>query len=422
MTSPAVVWPEPAGRASRGLLELLDEDMSRRRRISIAPGRVNLLGGHTDYNDGFVLPVAVDRYVSCAFAEGVEHTEHTERTGPKGKALEFVSLDFGDRFMLDITDIDRYRESADAFERLTGGPKNRWRRYVAGVVIEMEAAGSSIPTGLGVIAGDVPLGSGLSSSAALEAAVYLALNNGGATPEAALLCQRAENRWVGVPCGVMDQFTSFMAEAGKALFLDCRDLTWRNIPLPAGTAVTVIDSGVQRELADGEYLKRRQEIETSLTILRKVTGPLESLRDLSPEVFEEVEDILPEPLRSRVQHVVDANARVREGVTRLVLEESEGFGELMVDCHLSLAHLYEVSTSELDLIVERSLTVDGVFGARLTGAGFGGCCVVFHREGCEGPLRERVEKGLESEFGRRPTVHHLHSADGAGVYPIEDQI
>lgn len=409
MTSSGQVWPEPARRAIRGLRNLLDEGESGGRRISIAPGRVNLLGGHTDYNDGFVLPVAVDRYVTCAFAER------------EGKTLAFVSLDFDGRLSLDLKGINRYRDEAGAFEKLTGGPQNRWQRYVAGVVLEMEAAGLSIPAGLGVIAGDVPLGSGLSSSAALEAAVYMVLDGGGATPEAALLCQRAENRWAGVPCGVMDQFTSFMAQAGKALYLDCRDLICRNIPLPPGTAVTVIDSGVRRELADGEYLKRRQEIETSLTILRKVTGPLESLRDLSPEVFEEVEDILPEPLRSRVEHVVGAIARVREGVTRLALEESAGFGELMVDCHRSLAHLYEVSTTELDTIVECALTVEGVFGARLTGAGFGGSCVVFHREGCEESLREAVENGFEGEFGRHPPVHHLHSAGGARVYPIEDQ-
>jgi galactokinase len=283
----------------------------------------------------------------------------------------------------------------------------------------MSAAGLPVAEGLAVIAGNVPLGSGLSSSAALEAALCLALGNGRASPEAALLCQRAENRWAGVPCGIMDQFTSFMAEEGRALFLDCRDLSWRNIELPAGTAMTVVDSGVRRELAASEYAKRRQEIETALVILRKVAGPLPALRDLTPEAFAEAEDLLPEPLRSRVEHVVGAIARVREGVTCLALADSAGFGALMVECHRSLAHLYEVSIPELDRIVELALAVEGVFGARLTGAGFGGCVIVFHGEGCSEALRREVTEGFEKRFGRQPAVHLLRAAGGARVGPIE---
>jgi len=399
-------WPEPARRAIAALGELAGVDEAGRGRIAIAPGRVNLLGGHTDYNDGYVLPVAVDRRVTCAFAERV------------GDTLEFVSLDFDDRFIIELADLQWYREDAETFETLVGGKENRWRRYVLGVVLEMSAADLPVPAGLGVIAGDVPLGSGLSSSAALEAAVYLALGRGESTPEAARLCQRAENHWVGVPCGIMDQFASFMAEEGRAIFLDCRDLSWRNIDLPPGTAVTVVDSGVRRELAVSEYAKRRQEIETALTILRKVVGELPALRDLTPEVFMEVDDLLPEPLRSRVDHVVGAISRVREGVTSLALDDRDRFGELMVECHQSLAYLYEVSIPELDRIVELALTVEGVFGARLTGAGFGGCAVVFHEEGCAVELRERVEEGFESDFGRLPSIHHLRSAGGAEVWPI----
>ncbi len=407
MTAFGQEWPEPARRAITGLQELVGADEGGRARIALAPGRVNLLGGHTDYNDGYVLPVAVDRRVTCAFAERAEGM------------LEFVSLDFDDRFIIDPRDLPRYREDDGAFERLAGGRENRWRRYAAGVALEMSAAGLPVPAGLGVIAGDVPLGSGLSSSAALEAAVYLALSNDRATPEAALLCQRAENRWAGVPCGIMDQFASFMAEEGRALFLDCRDLSWHNIDLPAGTAVTVVDSGVRRELAASEYVKRRQEIETALTILRKVAGPLPALRDLTPEVFAEVDDLLPEPLRSRVDHVVGAIARVKEGVTSLALGDTVRFGELMVECHQSLACLYEVSIPELDRIVELALTVEGVFGARLTGAGFGGCSVVFHDNECAEALRQTVTDGFEKNFGRRPPIHHLRSAGGAGVWSVE---
>ena len=408
-------WPEPARRARQGFRDQTGSDPDR---IAIAPGRVNLLGGHIDYNDGYVLPVAVDRYVAAAFAE-LRGEGQGEKQG-QGRRLEFVSLDFDDRFAVDGGELARCGSEPDRFEALVGDGEHRWRRYAAGVAVEMAAAGIEVPAGVVVIAGNVPLGAGLSSSAALEGAVYLALSGGMATPEAASLCQEAENRWAGVPCGIMDQFASFMAAEGTALFLDCRDLTWRHIALPAGAAVTVIDSGVQRELATSGYRKRRQEIETALTILRKVAGPLPALRDLEPAVFEEVEDLLPEPLRSRVAHVVGGIVRVREGVTRLALGDAAGFGELMVACHRSLAENYEVSRPELDRIVELALGVDGVWGARLTGAGFGGCGVVLHQEECAPALRETVAAGFETDFGRPPEIHHLRTAGGAVVRPLQE--
>lgn len=398
----------PAVRALKGLEELVRRSCRPEGiegadiRVAVAPGRVNLMGGHTDYNEGYVLPVAVDRFVSCALAP--------DDSG----SVEFHSLDFDDSFTLEIDRIGEVGADREEFERLAGGAESRWRRYAAGVILEMAGAGMPVQPGVASIAGDVPLASGLSSSAALEVSVFTAFSPGvGATPEAALLCQRAENRWAGVPCGVMDQFTSMLAEEGKALFLDCRSLEYKNIELPDRCAFTVVDSGVRRELADGRYRRRRQEVETALETLRKVAGPLRSLRDLPPRDFAEVEDLLPNTLRRRVEHVVGAIERVPRAVTHIVTGQVEEFGRLMTECHRSLAELYEVSIPELDVIVGAALKVDGVFGARLTGAGFGGSCVVFHREGCQEELDSAVAGAFEAEFSRAPVFHHLHSARGA---------
>lgn len=415
MTAPEPGLIAVARSAVEGLREVLRDSgrsvefQSADIRVSVAPGRVNLLGGHTDYNEGFVLPVAVDRFVSCALYPG--------DTG----ILEFHSLDLGDSFQLDLASLDELRDDPDRFDELAGGCRAMWRRYVAGVILEMDEAGIPVVSGIAAITGNIPIGSGLSSSAALEVSVYLACGKGaGATVEAALLCQRAENRWAGVPCGIMDQYTSLLAEAGKAIFLDCRHLTCRHVPLPEGCAITVINSGIQRELADGEYRRRRLEIESALGILRKAVGPIAALRDLPAGDLAEVEDLLPQPLLKRVEHVVGAIERVEKGAVSLTLGERERFGELMVECHRSLAERYEVSIEELDLIVESAISVDGVYGARLTGAGFGGCCVVFHREGCREELESAVAGAYRARSWKEPVFHHLSAAPGARVLNAED--
>lgn len=407
-------WPDAARRALEGLrinlaLAGLDEEPEGvRARIAVAPGRVNLLGGHTDYSQGYVLPAAVDRYTACALAE-TAGAAHAGR-----RHLRFWSESFDDRLDLDLDRLDEFIGSPQAFEELVEGEACRWRRYVAGVVLELHLSGHPIPAGIGVVSGDVPIGSGLSSSAALELAVHTALAPEMAPgPETALRCQRAENRWAGVPCGIMDQFASLMGREAHAIFLDCRDLRYRRVLLPENSAITVVDSGIRRELAESAYACRRREVETAVGILRKVAGPIESLRDMTPQRFEEFEDFLPEPLRRRARHVVYAIARVPEGVSHLALGEAEAFGRLMRECHDSLATQYEVSTPELDRIVSSACGVEGVLGARLTGAGFGGCCVVLHEAGCEEPLRTAVQNAFEPSRPVRLTFYHLTAADGA---------
>jgi galactokinase len=383
-----------AGRVARAL--------PGRAWTALAPGRINLLGEHTDYSEGFVLPAAVDRFCACAFEPAA------------GGRLHLHSLDLEDAFEVEPGALDTPAAVPAAFAALTRPGPQGWRRYALGVLIEVHRAGLAVPAGRLVISGDVPVGAGLSSSAALEAALYTALVTEGPPPlEAAALCRRAENLWAGVPCGLMDQFASFLGRSGHALLLDCRDLSWRPVPLPAGVRLTVVDSGVERKLADGAYARRRAELETALGILRRLAGPLTSLREVTPALFEELEDLLPDPLRRRVRHVVSSIARVPRGVTALALGDAAVFGRLMYDCHSSLARDYEVSRPELDGIVESSARVEGVLGARLTGAGFGGCCVVLHRTGCEAALAERVEADFLDRFGHRPVCHHLDTADGA---------
>jgi len=404
---------DPIVRAQEGARafgeELAREGFTARGPLQtgLAPGRVNLLGEHADYSEGYVMPAAINRHVAAAFSPG-------SAPGRSAALLHFQSLDFTDSFALDLARLADLRADPGLFARVTGGPGTRWRRYAAGIVLELDAIGDPPPPGLVTIAGNVPLGAGLSSSAALEAALYTALATDPApVPEAALLCQRAENRWAGVPCGIMDQFASFMGQAGRLLFLDCRTLEYRRLELPAGSTLTVIESGVRRELADGAYRERRHQIETAVELLRRFIGPVTTLRDVPPEDFPEFEDLLPEPLRSRVEHVLGAIARVREGVRALTLGQGRAFGELMTACHHSLAGLYEVSTPELDLITESALQVAGVLGARLTGAGFGGCCVVLHEQEARDELVAAVRSAWGERFGSEPVFHHLSAADGA---------
>ena len=415
-THPASAAPDAARRA----LALLG---GKPARVAVAPGRVNLLGGHTDYSEGYVLPAAVDRFVACAFLPSSSSSSAASSSSSASSAgspsspdaagpLTFVSEAFDDRFELDPSLLQACLDDRRIFEQLTSGGERGWRRYVTGVALELFADGHPLPAGTAAVAGDVPIGSGLSSSAALELAVHLALAPQlQPSAEVALRCQRAENRWAGMPCGIMDQLASALGRADHALLIDCRDLSCRPVPLPSGARITVVDSGISRDLAGGSYANRRNEIETAVEILRKALGPIRSLRDVSSAEFEEVEDLLPQPLRNRALHVVAAIERARAGAAHLALGEVDDFGRLMKACHDSLAALYEVSIPELDLIVERAMATDGVFGARLTGAGFGGCCVVLHEEGAE----ETLAAGIRSAFGGHGAGESVGQGVGQGA-------
>jgi galactokinase len=378
-------------------------------RVVRGPGRVNLIGEHTDYNGGFVMPMALEAAVRLAL---VPHAE---------PHVVLWSEQFAERAAFDLGAADL---PADA---------PHWLRYPFMVARVLAEEGVPLVGFKAVVQGDVPVGSGLSSSAAYEVASALAFLVAGrpdvdagpaagiaeayglTTGRLAVLCQQAEHR-VGVRCGIMDQFISLHGRAGHAIVLDCRDLSYEAAPLPAGrAAVVVIDSGVRRKLTSGAYNERRGQCEDGAGRLRKFDDSIRQLRDVSVALFETHADALPQVVRRRCRHVITENARVRESVAALKAGDLERFGGLINASHDSLRDDYEVSGPELDLLVEIARGVPGVLGSRLTGAGFGGCTVTLARPEAVEPLRQAVLGRYPQETGLQPRVWISNAADGAAV-------
>jgi len=323
--------------------------------VGRAPGRVNLIGEHTDYNDGFVLPTTIDRHVEVVARKRSD------------RQVRIVAADLGERRENNLDNPIDYTDSG-------------WLPYVLGVVHELSQRGR-IELGVDVVfRGTVPRGAGLSSSAALEVATALALDtvfNLWLNPiEMARLCRDVEHRYAGVRCGIMDQFTSRLGRSDHALLIDCRSLEARHVPMPLdGHRLVIVDSGVRRELADSAYNQRRTECEEAVALLREVETSITSLRDVTPDMLSTLENRLPPDLFARCRHVVSENHRVLEACERLAAGDLPAFGRLMNASHLSLRNDFEVSHPALDRLVEEAHRVDGVLGARLTGAGFGGSTV-----------------------------------------------
>jgi galactokinase len=305
--------------------------------LARAPGRVNLIGDHTDYTGGLVLPMAIDRWTVVEMEPGLPW-------------LELVSADDDDPVMLPVD------EPVDP-ARLPPG----WVRYVAGVlaVVRPEVGG------IGFVRTDIPIGAGLSSSAALEVAVALALGFRGSALDLALACQQAEQIASGVPCGIMDQLASAAGVEGSALLIDCTKLSVSPVPVPDSAAVWVVDSGTRRQLTTSFYGVRRVQCEEAEVLI----GPL---RDAT---LADAETIAHDDLRRRARHVVTENQRVRDFASALGDGRLADAGALMVESHRSLRDDFDVSTRELDSLVDALQATPGVYGARLTGAGFGGCVV-----------------------------------------------
>jgi galactokinase len=324
--------------------------------IAAAPGRVNLLGEHPDYNDGFVLPVAIAQRTRVAM----------RRNGSDAFALHAVELGETVRFTLEQP------------------PADHFASYVYGCLVLARGQGAQVP-GLDIeVSSEVPMGVGLSSSAALEVATLRCLRTllGLSFDDVliAQLAQRAEIEFAGVRCGIMDQMASSLAATDRALLIDTRSLERRDVPLPAGSAVLVLDSGVPRTLAGSGYNQRRSECEAAAAALG-----VKSLRDV--QRLEDIERLADDVLRRRARHVFTENARVLQA---LECRDAAGFGKLMNASHASLRDDYQVSTPELDVLVSLLQAQPGVFGARLTGAGFGGACVALCRQGCVDAVAEAV--------------------------------
>jgi galactokinase len=356
--------------------------------ITRGPGRVNLIGDHTDYNDGFVLPMAIDRAVWIAL--------RPRRDGQ----VSVHSLDFGET--------REFSATSDAH-----GDQS-WVEYIHGVAWALRESGRPVCGWDGVTMGDVPVGAGLSSSAALELAAARAFaascNLDWAPTAMALLAQRAENEWVGVNCGIMDQLISAAGEAGHAMLIDCRTLETRAVPLPSGTAVVILDTATRRGLVGSAYNERRSQCESAA----RVFG-VKALRDVDLATFERRSPELNSVTRKRARHVITENARVLAAADALTAGDVQTVGRLMNESHDSLRDDFQVSRDELDIMAEIACALPGCHGARMTGAGFGGCAVALVNAADTTSFTRDVEREYERATGLRPAIYVCSAAQGASV-------
>jgi galactokinase len=361
-------------------------------RVVRAPGRVNLIGEHTDYNDGYVLPIAIDRAVTIALVP----------TDDRRVAITLAGSGETAGFDLDAI----------------GGRRGHWIDYVAGTAWAMAEAGLPVGGFRGLLASDLPQNSGLSSSAALELAAALALSGGDDPPTdrmtLARVAQRAENVHIGVQCGLMDQFASSLGEEGAAMLLDCRSLEFRALPLSLdAVALVVSNSGSSRRLDGSAYNERRAQCDAAVAVISRRHKEVHSLRDVTTAMIDDAGDDLEPVLARRARHVVDENDRVLQAAVALEAGDHERAGRLFSASHASLRDLYQVSSPELDTLVEVAEAVPGVFGSRLTGAGFGGCTVTLVRRDAIGALSDAVRERYAAKSGLTPQVFEVRPARGA---------
>ncbi len=362
-------------------------------RLFRAPGRVNLIGEHTDYNDGFVMPAAID--FSCWVAIGPR----------EDRKLSIFSENMNESAEVDLAGTDPELR-----------PSGNWSDYPIGVAVMLARAGYSLGGANLYIRSDVPLGAGLSSSAAIEVSVgYALLQRSGheVDPvELARLCQRAENEFVGARCGIMDQFTACHGRAGQAIMLDCRSLEYRALQLPETIDMVVCNTMVKHQLAAGEYNERRAECEQAVQRLSSVKPDVRALRDVTSQELEDHRDCLTGTLYRRTRHIVTENERVVSAATALERGDVDALRELMAASHRSLRDDYQVSCSELDVMVEIANRQRGVYGARMTGGGFGGCTINLVDKAHSAEFRRMVIEEYDSAIGYEPDIYVCQTSHG----------
>jgi galactokinase len=374
------------------LAEAFQSLYGSRPRIYRAPGRVNLIGEHTDYNDGLVMPAAIDFSTSVAI------------DARDDRRIVIRSENFSEAAELDL-------------DQPPARGRGHWSDYPFGVALTLEEAGQRLRGANMLVRSEVPIGSGLSSSAAIEVATGLALLDIAGVRidrlDLAKVCQQAENDFVGMRCGLMDQFISCFGQTGHALMLDCRSLAHQLLPLPEDLKLVVCNTMVKHELAASEYNARRAECEESVRLLARELPEVRSLRDVTIEDLERTGGELPEVIRKRSRHIVSENARVAAAAAALQREDLKTFGELMGESHRSLRDDYEVSCEELDLMVDIANQAEGVFGARLTGGGFGGCTINLVAADSVDLFTQSVASGYAQATGREPEIYVCTPAQGA---------
>jgi galactokinase len=363
-------------------------------RIFRAPGRVNLIGEHTDYNDGFVLPMAIDRETAVAIAPRSD------------RILRIGSLNLDDFRELDLNNIGPGRQGS-------------WIDYVEGIASALTSRGLALSGADIALKSDVGIGSGLSSSAALEIALGAALVavSGGSIDKLslALAGQTAEHLHVGIQCGIMDQFTSVHAQENHAILLDCRTLQAKQIPLNLHEkGIVLCDSKVRHTLASSEYNQRRRDCQSGVKLLGAVLPGIRALRDVTAVEIESYRSLLPETVFRRCRHVINENARTLKAAGALSAGDSAEMGRLMSASHQSLRDDYQVSCRELDILVESAEAQPGVFGARMTGGGFGGCTVNLVERSSFESFREKVSRAYQEKTGIIPEIFAVQANSGAG--------
>ncbi len=362
------------------------------QRLFRAPGRVNLIGEHTDYNDGFVMPAAIDFYT------------WVEISPLDNRKLQIISENYGDEVEIDLDDPNIVR-------------RRHWSDYPVGVAVMLERAGHRLRGARLRIRGEVPIGAGLSSSAAVEVSTACALTAISGLQidkrELARLCRQAENEFVGAHVGIMDQFISLFGQADKALMLDCRSLEFRLLPLPDNVRLIICNTMVKHALASGAYNERRAQCEAGVKHLAQFLPHVTALRDVTLEQLEQFGQGLPEVVYRRCRHVIAENERVLLGAAALNERDLERFGELMGESHRSLRDDYEVSSEELDVMVELAKRLEGVYGARMTGGGFGGCTINLVITEHADEFRARVAEGYEQATKIKPEIYVCNASNGA---------
>ena len=355
-----------------------------------APGRVNLIGEHTDYNDGFVLPLAIDRAIWIALGARPD------------RRVAVHSADF-------------HEPGEFSLEQLVHQQAG-WLEYLKGVAWSLQEAGYSLTGWEGVVQGDVPQGAGLSSSAALEVATARAFAAVGAwnwEPVAmAKLGQRAENQWVGVNCGIMDQLISATGRAGHAVLIDCRSLELAPVPFPPGVAVAILDTATRRGLVDSEYNERRARCEAAAR-----TFAVRALRDVDMSRFEREAGRLDDTTRRRARHVISENQRTLDAAQAMRHGDVRALGRLMNESHASLRDDFQVSSDALNAMVECARRHPACYGARMTGAGFGGCAVALVDRAAGDDFAATVAAAYEKTAGHTPAVYVCEATDGAEAFP-----
>ncbi|ABF40702.1 galactokinase [Candidatus Koribacter versatilis Ellin345] len=395
MTAPS---NESTSEMVQSLIARFKEHYGETPRIFRAPGRVNLIGEHTDYNEGLVMPAAIDFYTWVA-------------ASPRNdRLLRVWSQQYNEQFEIYLDEVQ-------------GPPRKHWSDYVRGMAGVLESAGYTLNGANLLIDGHVPVGAGLSSSAALELSTGLALSGVSgieiARLDLVMLSQKAENNYAGAMCGIMDQFIAGFGHAGNAILLDCRSLEYSLLPIASDVRLVICNSMVKHDLAAGEYNHRRAECAEAVKLLRRSYPQVTALRDVTTEMLESHRSDLSDLIYRRARHVVTENDRTANAAKALRSNHLDELGRLMFASHASLRDDYEVSCRELDLLVEFASKVEGLIGARMTGGGFGGCTINLVRADAVNAFRAEIIAKYKQATGRRADVFISSAAEGAQQVKVE---